>query len=124
RAFAEVVLGPENEETVLKERGVPMVALAVIPQPGSNYVAIADECYKRMEAIKKDVPEDITLNVAMDNTVTIRNSIHEVQETIFIAFGLVVLIVFLFFRDILISIRPLIDIPISLIAAFFIMYLF
>ncbi len=124
RDFAEVVLGPENEETVLKESGVPMVALAVIPQAGSNYVDIADEFYKRMEDIKKDIPEDITLNVAMDNTVTIRNSIHEVQETIFIAFGLVVLIVFLFFRDILISIRPLIDIPISLIAAFFIMYLF
>lgn len=118
------VLGPENEETQLKESGVIMVALALVPQPGSNYVAIADEFYKRFEQIKKDVPSDIKLNIAMDNTVTIKKSISEVQETIFIAFALVVIVIFLFFRDILISIRPLIDIPVSLIGAFFIMYVF
>ena len=123
REIAEVVLGPENEETQLKESGVPMVALAVIPQPGSNYVAIAEEFYKRFEQIKKDVPGDIKLDIAMDNTVTIKNSISEVEETIFIAFALVVIIIYLFFRDILISIRPLIDIPVSLIGAFFIMYI-
>lgn len=123
RDIGEAVLGPENEETMLKESGVPMVSLAVIPQPGSNYVAIADEFYKRYEQIKKDVPEDIKLDIAMDNTVTIKSSISEVEETLFIAFGLVVLIIYLFFRDILISIRPLIDIPVSLIGAFFIMYL-
>lgn len=124
REIAEVVLGPENEETQLKESGVPMVALAVIPQPGSNYVAIADEFYKRFDQIKKDVPPDIKLNIALDNTVTIKNSISEVEETIFIAFALVVIVIYLFFRDVLISIRPLIDIPVSLIGAFFIMYVF
>lgn len=124
REIAEVNLGPENEETQLKESGVPMVALAVIPQPGSNYVAIAEEFYKRFEQVKKDVPADIKLNVALDNTVTIKNSISEVEETIFIAFALVVIVIYLFFRDILISIRPLIDIPVSLIGGFFIMYLF
>lgn len=122
REIGEVVLGPENEETQLKESGVPMVALAVIPQPGSNYVAIAEEFYKRFEQIKKDIPPDIKLDIAMDNTVTIKNSISEVEETIFIAFALVVIVIYLFFRDILISIRPLIDIPVSLIGAFFIMY--
>lgn len=121
--IGEAVLGPENEETQLKESGVPMVALAVIPQPGSNYVAIAEEFYKRFEQIKKDVPSDIKLDIAMDNTVTIKQSISEVAETIFIAFALVVVIIYLFFRDILISIRPLIDIPVSLIGAFFIMYI-
>ncbi|MFT4061430.1 MAG: efflux RND transporter permease subunit [Edaphocola sp.] len=120
--IGEAVLGPENEETQLKESGVPMVALAVIPQPGSNYVAIADEFYKRLEQIKKDVPPDIKLNVALDNTLTIKKSISEVEETIFIAFALVVVVIYLFFRDVLISIRPLIDIPVSLIGAFFIMY--
>ncbi|MFA6056888.1 MAG: efflux RND transporter permease subunit [Taibaiella sp.] len=124
REIAEVVLGPENEETQLKESGVPMVALAVIPQPGSNYVAIAEEFYKRFDQIKKDVPSDIKLNIALDNTVTIKNSISEVEETIFIAFALVVIVIYLFFRDVLISIRPLIDIPVSLIGAFFIMYIF
>ncbi|WP_118972843.1 efflux RND transporter permease subunit [Taibaiella koreensis] len=123
REIGEAVLGPENEETQLKESGVPMVALAVIPQPGSNYVAIAEEFYKRFEQVKKDVPPDIKLNIALDNTLTIKKSISEVEETIFIAFALVVIIIYLFFRDILISIRPLIDIPVSLIGAFFIMYI-
>lgn len=122
RSIAEVTLGPENEETQLKESGVPMVALAVIPQPGSNYVSIADEFYKRFEQIKKDVPSDIKLDIAMDNTATIKKSIAEVEETIFIAFAIVVIVIYVFFRDIVISFRPLIDIPVSLIGAFFIMY--
>ena len=116
-------LGPENEETMLKNNGVPMVACAIIPQPGANYIEIADEFYKRLEQIKKDVPSDIKLNIAMDNTRFIRNSVKEVEETLLIAIILVVLIIFLFFRDWLIAFRPLIDIPVSLIGAFFIMYL-
>jgi multidrug efflux pump len=122
RDIGEAVLGPENEETILKESGIPMVALALVPQPGSNYVAISDEFYKRYEQIKKDVPGDIKIDIAMDNTTTIKNSISEVEETIFISFAIVVLIIYLFFRDVIISLRPLIDIPVSLIGAFFIMY--
>lgn len=122
--MATAVLGPENEETVLKESGIPMIALALVPQPGSNYVAISDEFYKRFEQLKKDIPDDFTLDIALDNTKFIRSSIFEVEETLAIAFVLVILIIFLFFRDWLIAIRPLIDIPVSLIGAFFIMYLF
>ena len=96
-------LGPENEETMLKNNGVPMVACAIIPQPGANYIEIADEFYKRLEQIKKDVPSDIKLNIAMDNTRFIRNSVKEVEETLLIAIILVVLIIFLFFRDWLIA---------------------
>jgi multidrug efflux pump len=120
---AEAVLGPENEETVLKEGGVPMIALAIIPQPGSNYVAISDEFYKRYEQIKKEVPADISLAIPLDQTKFIKKSISEVKETLMIAFLLVVIIIYLFFRDWIIAIRPLIDIPVSLIGAFFIMYL-
>ncbi len=123
RDVAEVVLGPENEESILKERGIPMIALAVVPQPGSNYVAIADEFYKRLDLIKKEVPADIRLDIALDQTKFVRKSITEVQETLIIAFLLVVLIIFLFFRDWIIAIRPLIDIPVCLIGAFFIMYI-
>ncbi|MBY0478898.1 MAG: efflux RND transporter permease subunit [Chitinophagaceae bacterium] len=117
------ILGPENEESVLKEGGIPMIALAIVPQPGSNYIAIADEFYKRYEQIKKEVPADIKLDIGLDQTQFVRKSISEVQETLVLAFGLVVLIIFLFFRDWLVAIRPLIDIPVSLIGAFFIMYL-
>ncbi len=119
----EAVLGPENEETVLKASGIPMIAIAIVPQPGSNYVSISDEFYKRLDQIKKDVPEDISINIALDQTKFIKKSILEVQETLMIAFLLVVLIIYLFFRDWIIAIRPLIDIPVSLIGAFFIMYL-
>ncbi|HEX4958738.1 MAG TPA: efflux RND transporter permease subunit, partial [Lacibacter sp.] len=120
---AQVVLGPENEETILKESGVPMIGLAVIPQPGSNYVAIAEEFYKRYAQIEKDLPSDMKLNVGLDQTKFIKSSISEVEETLMLAFALVVLIIFLFFRDWIVAIRPLIDIPVSLIGAFFIMYL-
>ncbi len=122
--IGEAVLGPENEESILKESSIPMIALAIVPQPGSNYVAIADEFYKRLEQIKKEVPNDISLNIALDQTKYIKRSISEVKETLVIAFVLVVLIIYLFFRDWIIAIRPLIDIPVSLIGAFFIMYLF
>src|SRR5215210_7385895 len=123
RDIGEAVLGPENEESSLKESGIPMIAVAFIPQPGSNYVAISDEFYKRLEQLKKEIPEDLTLNVALDQTRFIKNSISEVEETLLIAFILVVLIIYLFFRDWAIAFRPLIDIPVSLIGAFFIMYI-
>lgn len=116
-------LGPENEETILKESGVPMVAVALVPQPGSNYLDIAEEFYKRFDLIKRDLSSDYKLNIAMDNTRFVQQSVSEVKETIFIAIVLVILIIYLFFRDWIIAFRPLIDIPVSLIGAFFIMYL-
>ena len=119
----EAVLGPENEETLMRGNGTPMIALAIIPLPGSNYVSISEEFYKRLEQIKKDVPSDISLNVGMDQTRFIKKSILEVRETLMIAFLLVVMIIYAFFRDWIIALRPLIDIPVSLIGAFFIMYL-
>ncbi len=100
-----------------------MIGLALVPQPGSNYVAISDEFYKRFEQLKKEVPADIKLNIALDQTRFIKQSISEVEETLIISLILVVLIIYLFFRDWIISVRPLIDIPVSLIGAFFIMYL-
>ncbi len=123
RDVGEAVLGPENEESSLKESGIPMIALAIIPQPGSNYVSISNEFYKRLDQLKKEIPQDITLNIALDQTKFIKKSISEVQDTLLIAFILVVLIIFLFFRDWAIALRPLIDIPVSLIGAFFIMYI-
>ncbi len=118
------VLGPENEETILKQAGTPMIGLGVVPQPGANYIDISDEFYKRIELIKKTLPKDYTLNIALDNTKFIKRSVTEVKETLLVAFVLVVLIIYLFFRDWLIAFRPLIDIPVSLIGAFFIMYIF
>lgn len=116
-------LGPENLETQLTASGKPMVGLAIIPQPGTNYLDIAEQFYKQFDAFKKDLPKDIQLNVALDNTLFIKKSVVEVAETLLISVILVILIIFLFFRDWSIAFRPLIDIPVSLIATFFIMYL-
>ena len=120
----EAVLGPENEESMLKTNGVPMIGMAIVPQPGSNYVAISEEFYKRFNQIKKDIPAEYSLEISMDQTRFIKRSISEVKETLIISIILVVLIIYLFFRDWIIAIRPLIDIPVSLIGAFFIMYVF
>jgi len=117
-------LGPENEETLLRESGKPMVAVALIPQPGANYLDISKEFEKRYARLKKDVPKDLKLNVSLDNTRFIKNSVTEVAETIILSLVLVILIIYLFFRDWAIAIRPLIDIPVSLIFTFFIMYIF
>ena len=115
-------LGPENLRTVLKRDGVPMVGNAIIPQPGSNHIEIADEFYRRLEQIKKDLPEDLQLGIGFDNTRFIRASIDEVEQTIYVAFALVVLIIFLFLRDWRTTVVPVVVIPISLIGAFFVMY--
>ncbi|MBL4677291.1 MAG: efflux RND transporter permease subunit, partial [Mucilaginibacter sp.] len=122
RDVGYAVLGSANEETAFKESGIPQVGLAVVPQPGANYVQIAEDFYVRLKQIEKDLPPDITVKVALDNTKFINNSITEVKETLIVSFVLVVIIIYLFFRDWLIAFRPLIDIPVSLIGAFFIMY--
>lgn len=115
-------LGPENLRTGLLRDGVPTVGNAIIPQPGTNHIEIVDEVYKRIEQIKKDLPSDIAVSIGFDNTTYIRNSITEVEETIFIAFFLVVLIIFLFLREWRTTIIPVLAIPVSLIGAFFILY--
>ncbi|WP_343688966.1 efflux RND transporter permease subunit [Chitinophaga sp.] len=120
---ARVELGPQIEEQGWKYNGVNAVGVAIIPQPGANNIAIADEFKKRMEAIKASNKDDIEFSVLVDNTRNIRQSLAEVKETLIIAFALVVLVIFFFFRNWLIAIRPLIDIPISLIATFFVVYL-
>jgi hydrophobe/amphiphile efflux-1 (HAE1) family protein len=121
--IGNAVLDAENLETDISESGVPMVAMAIIPQPGTNYIDIADAFYERLEQLKEEVPSDVSLNVAIDNTLFIKKSVTEVAETILIALVLVILIIYLFFRNWSIAFRPLIDIPVSLIATFFIMYL-
>ncbi|MFP4369707.1 MAG: efflux RND transporter permease subunit [Candidatus Kapaibacterium sp.] len=116
-------LFPENERTLLKRDGIPMVGNVLIPQPGANHIDIVDEFYRRVEIIKKDLPSDIELGIGFDDTKFIRSSIDEVQQTIFLAFFLVILVIFLFLRDWRTTIIPVMVIPISLIGSFFVMFL-
>lgn len=117
-------LGPEIEETSARKNDVYNVSLAIIPQPGSNYIEIADEFFRRYDQIKKDVPSDINVDIGLDKAKFVRRAVTEVEETLLIALVLVVLIVYAFFRNWSIALRPLVDIPVSLIGAFFIMYAF
>ncbi len=122
--IGKAVLEAENMETKLSDSGQPMVAMAIIPQPGTNYVDIAEAFYVEYEKLKKDLPEGFKLNIARDNTVFVKRAIVEVVETLAIAIVLVILVIFLFFRNWSMALRPLIDIPVSLIATFFVMWLF
>ena len=110
-------------KSYMKMNGVPMIGIVVIPQPGANHIDIANEVYKRMETMKKDLPEDVTYQYSFDNTKFIRASINEVKSTVYEAFILVIIIIFLFLRDWRVTLVPCIVIPVSLIGAFFVMYL-
>lgn len=118
-------LAPENQRTLLRGNGaIPMIGVAIKPQPGANYIEIVDAVFERLENIKSDIPEDVTLGVALDTTESIRKGITEVQHTIIIAFALVVLVIFFFLRDWRTTMIPILAIPISLIGSFFVMYIF
>jgi len=119
----KAALEAENFETKMSDSGLPMVSLAIIPQPGTNYLEIADHFYKEYDKLQNELPEGFELNIAIDNTLFVKRAVLEVVETLLIAIILVVLIIYLFFRNWSIAFRPLIDIPVSLIATFFIMYL-
>ena len=122
--IGEAKLLPENERSILRGNGgIPQVAVAITPQPGSNYIDIADEFYNRVDKIKDELPPDLKYEIALDSTLSIRKAIDEVKETLIIAFLLVVLIIFAFLRDWRTTLIPVIAIPISLIGAFFIMYI-
>ena len=110
-------------KSYMKMNGVPTIGVVVIPQPGANHIDIVDEVYRRMETMKKDLPEDVTYQYSFDNTKFIRASINEVKSTVYEAFVLVIIIIFLFLRDWRVTLVPCIVIPVSLIGAFFVMYL-
>lgn len=109
-----------NETDNLNRVGV---GVAIQIQRGANAIEVVDEFFKRLEQLRKDIPEDYRLVVGFDFTRSVRESIKEVEETLFIAFGLVVIIIFLFLRDWRSTIIPVIAIPVSILSAFFIMYI-
>ena len=123
RDIGRAELGPEDLRGIMKMNGIPMVATVIVPQPGANHIDIVDEVYERLEFIKKDLPDDVQIEIGFDNTEYIRSSIKEVMTTIFLAFFLVVVIIFAFLRDWRTTIIPILVIPVSLVGSFFIMYI-
>ena len=116
-------LSPRDIKSYMKMNGVPMVGVVVIPQPGANHIDIADAVHERMKMMEKDLPEDVHYDYGFDNTKFIRASIAEVESTVYEAFILVIIIIFLFLRDWRVTLIPCVVIPVSLIGAFFVMYL-
>ena len=123
RDIGRAELGPEDLRGIMKMNGIPMVATVVIPQPGANHIEIVDAVKQRLDFIKRDLPADVEIDIGFDNTQYIRSSIDEVKTTIYLAFFLVVVIIFVFLRDWRTTIIPILVIPVSLIGSFFIMYL-
>jgi multidrug efflux pump len=123
RDIGEAELDAENRKNILRLNGVPMVSVIIIPQPGANQIEISDEVQLRVQQMKKDLPEDVRAEIVFDNTRFIRASIKEVQDTVFVAFILVIVIIFMFLRDWRVTLIPIVVIPVSLIGAFFVMYL-
>ncbi len=115
-------LGTRDDRSVLKRNGVPMVGIAAIPQPGSNQIAAVDEFNLRVDQIRAELPSDIEVTVGFDTTEFIRESIKDVQSTIFLAFTLVVLIIFLFLRNWRTTVIPMLVVPITLIGSFFVIF--
>lgn len=123
RDIGRAELGPEDLRGIMKLNGIPTVGNVIIPQPGANHIDIADEVYTRLEYIKKDLPEDVRVEIGFDNTEYIRTSIKEVKNTILTAFFLVIIIILFFLRNWRTTLIPVIVIPVSLIGSFFVMYL-
>ena len=116
-------LSPRDIKSYMKMNGIPMVGVVVTPQPGANHINIANAVYDRMELMKKDLPEDVQYEYGFDNTRFIRASINEVKVTLYKAFILVILIIFLFLRDWRVTLIPCLVIPVSIIGSFFVMYM-
>ena len=122
--IGQAMIGSENEETAISLNGADGIMLVLIPLPGANTVEITNEFYKRFDDIQKNLPAGLSLFVSYDKSKFVRQSIKDVTETLILAIFLVVIIILIFFRDWIIALRPLIDIPVSLIGSFFIMYIF
>ncbi len=124
RDIGTAEISPENVRNLSMVNGLPTVNVVIIPQPGANQIEISDEVQRRVALMEKDLPDDVQLDIIMDNTKFVRASIAEVEETIIVAFILVTIIIFLFLRDWRVTLIPVVVIPVSLVGSFFVMYLF
>ena len=115
-------LSAENLRTGVRYLGVPMIGVAIIPQPNTNAIAIADAFYARLQEIQRVLPPEYQAEIGYDFTNYVRKSVSEVQETLVVAFALVAFIIFAFLRDWRATIIPVVAIPVCIVSAFFIMY--
>ena len=120
---ADIHYEPKDTRTGFRRNGKNSITLALMAQPGSNHVEIANEFYKRVEDIRREIPEGVEMLYGRDTSINIRASIKEVVETIFIAFVLVIAIIFAFLREGRTTFIPMVVVPVSVIGSFFVLYL-
>ena len=120
---ADIHYEPKDTRTGFRRNGKPSITIALMAQPGSNHVEIADEFYRRVEDIRREIPEGVQLLYGRDTSINIRASIKEVMETMFIAFLLVIAIIFAFLRQGRTTLIPMVVVPVAVIGSFFVLYL-
>ncbi|MGP8034452.1 MAG: efflux RND transporter permease subunit [Steroidobacteraceae bacterium] len=120
---AEVLDSVENVRNLGLANGQPAVLVILYRQPGANIIETVDRVVSQIPSLKASIPTDIDMKVAMDRTTTIRSSLRAVQATLVIAILLVILVVFLFLRNLRATMVPAVAVPISLLGTFGAMYL-
>jgi multidrug efflux pump len=119
--IGDAVEGLENEQIAGWYNGKPAVILQVQRQPGANIIKVADAVAALLPEIEKSAPKALNIAVASDRTITIRAAVVEVQHTLAITVGLVILVIFLFLRKFWATVIPAVTLPVSLVATFGVM---
>ena len=122
KELGKVELGAEDERSALRFKGTPAVAIGVIRQSKANLINVADEIRQELPRVQASLPPGVRINVAFDESIFVKRSIQEAEETLGIAALLVVFIIFIFLRNLRATIIPGLAIPTSIVAAFAIMY--
>jgi multidrug efflux pump len=123
-AVADVVDSVQDLRNAGSSNGQPSVLVILNRQPGANIIETVDRVNALLPQLRASIPHAITLETVMDRTPTIRASLHEVERTLMISVGLVILVVFLFLRNARAAAIPSIVVPVSLVGTFGAMYLF
>jgi len=121
--IAEVVDGPQTIMSSGYTNGKPSILLVIFRQPGANIIDTVDRVRAMLPQLKADIPPSINTGIAMDQTLTIRSSVRDVERTLIISVLLVILVVFVFLRNARSTFIPSIAVPVSLVGTFGIMYL-
>ena len=123
RDIGRAVSGPQNRELGAWTNGKRSVLLLVFKQPNANVIATADGVKARLPRLRADIPRNIQLNVVSDRTLTIRASVVDVEFTLLLSVGLVVMVIFLFLRNVWATIIPSVTIPVALVGTLGAMYM-
>jgi len=122
RDIGRAISGPQNRELAATTNGKPSILLLVFKQPNANVISTADGVEASLQTLRADIPPNIHLNVVSDRTLTIRASVSDVEFTLMLAISLVVMVIFLFLRNVWATLIPSITIPVALVATLGAMY--